>query len=300
MVPDGGRGRRDHDYRGPVLARAPGSSANLGPGFDALAVALDVHVEVEITSADTLTVTSTGHGSDLPADATHLAARLAVEIRGTDRLAIRVHSDIPVGRGLGSSAALAVATAAAAGADDPMHWGVLVDGHPENAAASALGGLVAAATVAGRPVARRLPLDPVLRFVLLVPDTALVTAEARRVLPATVPHADAAFNLGRLGLLVAGLADHAQLVAAATDDRIHQDARAALFPAAPALLAGLLAAGALAACWSGAGPSLLALATTASAPALAAVATGLLADHGVPGRVHVLAADGGGVTVTRR
>ncbi|MHB1930859.1 MAG: GHMP family kinase ATP-binding protein, partial [Acidimicrobiales bacterium] len=159
-----------------MRARAPGSAANLGPGFDALGLALDVHVEVEVREADALHVTATGCGADLPCDASHLAARVACAVAGTDRLAIAVHSEIPVGRGLGSSAALAVAAAAAAGASDPLAWGARHDGHAENAAASTLGGLVAAADLGGRPAARRLPLDADLRLVVLVPQRPLPTA----------------------------------------------------------------------------------------------------------------------------
>jgi homoserine kinase len=280
-----------------MRARAPGSSANLGPGFDALAVALDLHIEVDVRPADELAVTSSGCGAELPRDGTHLAARLAVEIAGTDRLAIHVHSDIPVGRGLGSSAALAVATAAAAGATDPLHWGVVVDGHPENAAASTLGGLVTAATVDGIPVARRLPLDGALRFVVLVPDRRLATADARAVLGASVHRDDAVFNLGRMGLMIAGLADHRAMIAAAAHDRLHQDGRSGLFEEAPALLDGLIDAGALASCWSGAGPSLLAVTTEEALDEVAAAAVVLMDDQGVAGRVHRLHADTLGVTV---
>lgn len=280
-----------------MRARAPGSAANLGPGFDALALALDLHVVVDVEPAERLAVTATGYGADLPQDAGHLAAQVAVAVAGTDRLAIHVHSDIPVGRGLGSSAALAVAAAAAAGAADPLAWGARHDGHPENAAASALGGLVAAADVDGRPVARRLPLDADLRCVLLVPDRPLPTAEARAALPATVAHGDARFNLGRMGLLVAGLADAGRLIAEAGDDRLHQDARSHLFPEAPALLAGLRAAGALTSFWSGAGPSLLGLCRSADAEAVGKEGAGLLAAAGVPGHVRVLASDLDGVVV---
>jgi homoserine kinase len=281
-----------------MRARAPASSANLGPGFDALAVALGLYVEVTIEPAEQLIVSSQGEGCELPTDAGHLAARVATAVVGHNRLAIHVRSEIPVGRGLGSSAALAVAAAAAAGAENPLVLGAQVDGHPENAAASTIGGLVAATLVEGRPVAHRLPLDPHLAFVLVVPDRHLPTKEARAALPATVAHRDAVFNLGRMGLLVAGLGDHRRLAASATEDRLHQGYRATLFPEADRLLAGLIDGGALASCWSGAGPSLLAICTVGSAGPVAAAAATLLEEAGVAGRVLPLAADHQGVVVS--
>ncbi|MDQ6616473.1 MAG: homoserine kinase [Actinomycetota bacterium] len=281
-----------------MRARAPASSANLGPGFDALAVALGLYVEVSVEPAEQLTVASEGEGADLPADDTHLAARVAAEVAGHDRLAITVRSEIPVGRGLGSSAALAVAAAAAAGAADPLAFGVRIDGHPENAAASALGGLVAATMVKGEPVAERLALDPHLAFVVLVPDQQLPTKQARAALPASVPHGDARFNLGRMGLLVAGLADHRRLTPAATEDRLHQRYRAPLFPAADRLLAGLIVAGALASSWSGAGPSILGICTAGDASRIADAGGKLMAEMGLTGQVLQLAPDHQGVTKT--
>ncbi|HET7524219.1 MAG TPA: homoserine kinase [Acidimicrobiales bacterium] len=281
-----------------MRARVPASSANLGPGFDALAVALSLYVEVSVEPSDELRVVSTGYGSDIPGGPDHLAARVATNVIGHDRIAVTVHSDIPVGRGLGSSAALAVAAAAAAGAEDPFAVGAGVDGHPENAAASAFGGLVAAATVNGVPVARRLALDPGLAFVAVVPDRTLLTKAARAALPAQVPHGDAAFNLGRMGLLVAGLADREKLVAAACEDRLHQDARAALFPQAPALLSALRESGAIASCWSGAGPTLLAICDRESAENVKIAAKALMSEADLPGEVHRLEADLGGITVS--
>jgi len=283
-----------------VRARAPASSANLGPGFDTLAVALGLYVEVCVERAPRLSVSSTGEGAELPTDAGHLAARVACRVAGTDRLAITVRSDIPVGRGLGSSAALAVAAAAAAGSTDPLAIGAEIDGHPENAAASVVGGLVTATVVGDGVEVRRLALDPEVVFVLVVPDRHLSTAAARKALPEHVPHVDACFNLGRMGLLVAGLADHRLLVPAATEDRLHQTWRTALFGEAPALLAALVEGGALAACWSGAGPSLLGICTALAQPGVARAATAALAAAEVAGRVLPLAADRAGVVVGHR
>lgn len=283
-----------------MLARCPASSANLGPGFDALALALDLSVEVSVEPAERLHVTSEGEGADLPCDATHLAAVVACRVAGTDRLRIHVRSAIPVSRGLGSSAALAVAAAAAAGAgvEGALAEATIVDGHPENAAASVLGGLVAATMVGERPVAERLPLDSGLGFVVLVPDRQLATKAARSALPAMVPHGDAAFNLSRMGILIAGLADRTRLIAEAAQDRLHQPPRSALFPEAPALLAALVDAGALASCWSGAGPCLLAFCHLEDAAALRVVGEQLLARQGVPGIAIQLRADHLGLQIT--
>jgi homoserine kinase len=280
-----------------MRARAPASSANLGPGFDTLAVALALYVEVDVEPADRLTVRVEGEGKDLPNDHSHLAARVAMDVAATERLAITVRSQIPVGRGLGSSAALAVAAAAAAGSTDPLAVAAAVDGHADNAAASVFGGLVTATPLGRRPFAARLPLDPDLAFVVLVPERAVPTAKARQTLPPSVPHVDASFNLGRMGMLLSGLADHRLLVREATEDRLHQTARTPLFPESPALMAGLVDAGALAACWSGAGPSLLAICTAGSANRVRRAGEQLLAEASVPGRALLVAADMTGLTV---
>jgi homoserine kinase len=280
-------------------ARAPASSANLGPGFDTLAIALSLYVEVEVLPRpEGLLVVAEGEGSHLAQGPDHLAARVVTQVLGHDRFEVRARSDIPVARGLGSSAALAVAAAAAAGEPVPFRYGFSFDGHPENAAASAFGGLVAAAVVDGKPVARHLPLDHQLRFVVVVPDRELSTADARRALPESVPHEDAVFNLSRLALLVAGLADHRELIAAAGDDRLHQDQRSRLFPEAPELLAALRRAGALTSCWSGAGPSLLAVTTAVEADEVVAAARLRMAELSMPGSVLVLEADRSGTRVS--
>jgi len=282
-----------------LRARAPASSANLGPGFDTLALALALYVEVSCAPASSFSLETHGLGADLPRDRSHLAARVAAEVLGHDRVRLEVSSSVPVSRGLGSSAALALAAAAATGAPDPLAVAARFDGHAENAAASLFGGLVAAALVGGQPVVRRLPLDRELRFVVVVPDRELATSEARAVLPAVVPFEAAVSNLGRLALLIAGLSDRSSLVAAAGDDRLHQDARTALFPEAPGLLAALREGGATVACWSGAGPSLLGVCDgDLAADRAAEAARQALEQLGVRGEVTALEADVEGLVVS--
>jgi homoserine kinase len=274
-----------------VRAKVPGSAANLGPGFDALALALDRYVEVEIVPAQKLSLQTFGEGAGQFEPDEHLAVQVARSVIGHDRFHMTVMSEVPLARGLGSSAALAVAAAAAAGSPDPLGVAVALEGHPENAAASVVGGLISACMVGDQARVVKLPLDPVLRFVLVVPDRTLKTKDARAALADTVPRADATFNLGRLGLLLAGLADARFLVPEAADDRLHQRQRTPLFPESPALLAALTASGALASCWSGAGPSLLGIATSEQAEAVADGARRAMEKEGVAGTVAVLHAD---------
>jgi len=280
-----------------MRARAPASAANLGPGFDVLAVALDLYVEVDVEPASRLVVRSEGEGADLEEDDMHLAARVAIDVVGHDRLAVTVRSAIPVARGLGSSAALAVAAAAAAGSKDPLGVAARIDGHPENAAASVVGGLVAATLVRGAVRAVRMPLDGGLVLVAMVPERPLPTTKARQALPQEVSRTDATFNLGRLALLLAGLADRSLLIREATEDRLHQDYRSPLFPEAPQLLARLVAAGALASCWSGAGPTLLGICDGEHGERVRAGAEEAMESIGVPGRAVLLRPDLEGLIV---
>lgn len=282
-----------------MFARVPASSANLGPGFDTLAVALQLYVEVTLELADALVVTSEGFGAGLYDDEHHLGVMVAASVLGHTNFTIHVNSGIPLSRGLGSSAALALAAAAAAGSSDPLAVATSLDGHAENAAASLLGGLVVA-SVSERDgvVARSLTLDDEWRFVVVVPDQELVTADARRVLPARVPFADAVHNLNSLGLLIAGLADHRNFVSSAMDDCLHQPYRAPLLAFAPPLLARLREGGAAASCWSGAGSTMLGLATSSNASGVSDAAKAFLAENGIAGTVWILEADRTGM-VTR-
>ena len=282
-----------------MLARVPGSSANLGPGFDALAVALTRYVEVSVEPAESFSISSEGFGAGLFDDERHLGARVVAQVLGHENFAIHVRSEIPVSRGLGSSAALAVAAAAAAGSSTALEVATDVDGHAENAAASVLGGLVVASvTERAGIVARTLTLDPLWRFVVVVPDEELATADARRVLPNHVPFKDAVHNVSAVALLLAGLANRDDFVPGSMDDYLHQPYRMALLPFAQPLLGRLRDAGAAGSCWSGAGSAMLALCDETTSGPVARAATGFLVDHSVAGVVWELDADRRGLHVS--
>jgi homoserine kinase len=275
-----------------MFARAPASSANLGPGFDTLAVALTLYVEVSLEPAESLSIVSDGCGAGRFDDERHLGVRVARDVLGHTNFSMSVTSTIPLSRGLGSSAALAVAAAAAAGALDPLAVGTHVDGHAENAAASVLGGLVVASVSPHDVVtARQLPLDDSWRFVVVVPDVELDTADARRVLPTNVPFRDAVRNLNAFGLLIAGLANHHEFVSAAMDDYLHQPYRMELLPFAGPLLSLLRESGAAGSCWSGSGSAMLGLVTNDTAQNVAQAATNFLHEQSIRGDVYVLDVD---------
>jgi homoserine kinase len=262
----------------PVRVRAPATSANLGPGFDALGLALSLYDDVVVRVADEgLFVDVAGEGADsVPRTRRHLVVRalqagfdaLGGQPRG---LEVVCANRIPHGRGLGSSAAAIVAglTAARAlvlGGADTLDDDALLalaaelEGHPDNVAACLLGGLTLAWTPADGPAqAVRLPVSPALRPVVFVPTTSASTAKARKLLPETVPHADAARNAARSALLVHALAADPGLLLAATEDRLHQQYRAASQARTAGLVDALRADG-VPAVVSGAGPSVLAFA----------------------------------------
>ena len=270
----------------PVRVRAPASSANLGPGFDALGLALDLYDEVVAEVAGTtVRVEVTGEGAgELPGDASHLVARCALatfEVLGAVPPGLRLtcHNRIPQARGLGSSSAAIVAGILAARALVPGAAATLdtaavlglaagIEGHPDNVAACLLGGLTIAwyDGPAGTPVARAVRVAaPAVPVTVLVPPRRALTATARAALPATVPHADAAHAAGRAALLVHALTGAPQLLLPATEDRLHQPYRAAVMPATAALVAALRARG-VPAVVSGAGPTVLAFAGTGEIP----------------------------------
>lgn len=297
-----------------VSVRIPATSANLGPGFDALGLALTLYNEVVAWPAEQVSVQVDGEGADhLPRDERNVvarAARMAFEAAGR-RFAgcgLRCVNRIPTARGLGSSAAAWVGGLVAGNAllGSPLPRGevlklaVQAEGHPDNVAAALLGGLTVSCSTPDGALAIALPVPAALRWIVLVPTLASSTAEARAVLPPTVPRIDAVFNVQRVALLLASLqAGEVASLATAMDDRLHQPYRERLFPWLPRVIAAARAAGALACVLSGAGPSLLAV-VTGDAAIVARAMEAALAEAGLHGAAMVLGVDSAGATVLER
>jgi homoserine kinase len=238
------------------LVRVPASSANLGPGFDVLAAALSLHLELEVRETGSFAVRTE---LDVPRGRDNLAVRAFERLHPADGFEFTISSEIPLSGGLGSSAAAILAGLLAADHIFELDADVLalaceLEGHPDNVAAALHGGFVACQGVR----VHRFEPPMGLEAVLVVPFEAVGTYEARAVLPAAVPLADAVFNLGSLATLVLGLATvDWELIAAGLDDRLHQPHRAPLYPRSAELLVRARELGALGATISGAGPTVL-------------------------------------------
>jgi homoserine kinase len=260
-----------------VSVRVPASSANLGPGFDALGLALGWYDDLTATLVpdDALDIDVDGVGLGLvPLDERHLVVRAMVDTFAEldlprPGLSLRCVNRIPHGRGFGSSAAAVVAGVLLARAlvvdgarrlPDPMALGIAasIEGHPDNVAAALLGGLTIAWYDGDHARAARVDPAADLTATVLVPDATLATAKARTLLPPTVPHRDAAHSAGRAALLVQAIAHDPGLLLAATEDRLHQTYRTSAMPHTLETVARLRAAG-FAAVVSGAGPGVLVL-----------------------------------------
>ncbi|HEY3436657.1 MAG TPA: homoserine kinase [Actinotalea sp.] len=283
-----------------VRVRVPATSANLGPGFDALGLALAHYDEIEVKAlgSSEVTVEVSGEGSgDLPTGEDHLvvrAIRAALDEVGAPQVGLHLTclNAIPHGRGMGSSAAAVVGGILAArmlisepeALDDrtALRLATAFEGHPDNAAPALLGGVTVAWEGPAGPRATVLPVHPDVRPVVLVPSGRCATRTARGVLPATVPHGDAAFTAGRAALLVQALCHRPDLLWDATEDRLHQGYRASVMPATWHLVSALRAAG-QAAVVSGAGPSVLVLERAADGDEGERVRAQVLAELGATG-----------------
>ncbi|PZA08689.1 MULTISPECIES: homoserine kinase [unclassified Meiothermus] len=279
-----------------VRLYVPATLANLGSGFDALGVALDLYLEVEarLAAQDSFFYEGEGSVPPHPDNLIHQAYRAAWAEIGEPppAIAIRAYNPIPLARGMGSSSAALVAGAALAdrfsggrlGKDGVFRVTAQLEGHPDNVAPAVYGGFVAA--LADPPLALPLPSPKGLRFVLGIPAYEVPTPLARAALPPAIPHADAVFNLARAALWPAALfSGRLDALREAARDRLHQPYRAQLMPGLEAALERAYQAGALAAFVGGAGPTLAALAPQS---AVAALREALLEYVGTQGKTLVL------------
>jgi homoserine kinase len=238
------------------LVQVPASSANLGPGFDVLAAAIALHLELEVQETGSFAVHTE---LDVPRDRRNLVVRGFEALHPADGFEFRIASDIPLAGGLGSSAAAVVAGLLAADHlfeldADVQGLAAKLEGHPDNVAAALNGGFV----ICGGSEIHRFDAPMGLEAVLVVPSEPVSTEEARRALPASVPLADASFNAAHVAMLMLGLAGSDwELIAAGLRDRLHQPYRASLYPRSAQLLERAPALGALGATISGAGPTVL-------------------------------------------
>jgi len=256
--------------------RVPATTANLGPGFDCLGLALDWWntIEVETIERGLQVEVDCPPGVDIPRNRTNLVVYgmdAVYRLAGQKRPPLRIHitTHIPIARGLGSSSAAIVGGLVAANTllgtlysrDELVTLVTRIEGHPDNVAPALLGGLMVAAMEGKQVTVARFPVPRELRCVLFVPNTALLTKKARGVLPKRIPRADAIYNASRVALWIAALRERRwEWLAAATQDRLHQPYRAKLVPGMYALFDAAKDAGACGAALSGAGPSIIAFA----------------------------------------
>ncbi len=257
-----------------VKVKVPATSANLGPGFDTLGMALDLHNIIEMCEIPGgLHISVSGAGKEAipigPTNVVYQAAMLVFQQSGYQPkgLAIRIHNHIPIARGLGSSAAAIVGGLVAANElagrklppDVLVELGTGLEGHPDNVGPALLGGVVIAAKLGSGICYRKLEPPKDLQMVLAVPKFGLPTKVAREALPKSVSFADAVYNLGRSSLLVLAFASHdLDLLGQVMEDRLHQPYRSSLVPGMENVFMAAKGAGALGVALSGAGPTLVA------------------------------------------
>ncbi len=303
-----------------VAVEVPATTANLGAGYDCLGMALELsnRVVLEVRgwtkSGHELHVEGEGEG-ELAADSgnrfiqgVEAAIREARgEIPEGTTWQVEMINKIPLARGLGSSASATVGGLLAANAllgdalsmADLLRLATQIEGHPDNAAPALLGGFVASAVNGDVVEAIRFDVPRGLRAVVFIPDLRLATGEMRDVLPASVPREDAVANLGRVAIGVAGIAiGRRDVLRFLTEDRLHEPYRAAVYPQLPRMVADARAAGALGACLSGAGSSIIAFTDTVTGVARVQLAfRAAAADSDLPGRVEVIAPRNSGARV---
>lgn len=246
------------------LVRVPASSANLGPGYDVMAAALALHLELEVEEVGGFSFDP--GGAEVPTGRDNLIVRAFESLRPADGIAFRLRSEIPLARGLGSSAAAIVAGLFAAdhlyelglSREEMLARASELEGHPDNVAASIYGGFVVCGTEAGRPVAARFDPPKELEGVVAIPPEEVSTELARAAIPEQLPRADVIANLAAVSSLLLGLrTSDLDLIRRGLRDSIHQPRRRDLYPRSMELVESAQELGALGATISGAGPAVL-------------------------------------------
>jgi homoserine kinase len=246
------------------LVRVPASSANLGPGYDVLAAALTIHLELEVEETGSFSVDA--EGLDVPVDRSNLCVRAFESLRPAEGISFRIRSEIPLAAGLGSSAAAIVAGLLAADhlyelaqePEDVLVRAAEVEGHPDNVAAALYGGFVVCGQSEGRVTATRLDPPQGVEGVLVIPHEQVPTPEARQAIPDRIPLADAVANVSAVADLILGITrSDLTLIGRGLTDRLHQPHRAHLYPRSMEIVAEAPRMGAIGATISGAGPTVL-------------------------------------------
>jgi homoserine kinase len=259
------------------LVRVPASSANLGPGYDAMAAAVALHLELEVEETGEFVV-ETG-GLDVSTGRDNLIVRAFETLHPADGIAFRLKSEIPLARGLGSSAAAIVAGLVAADhlfelaltREELLARATEIEGHPDNVAAAIYGGFVVCESRGEAPFAARFDPPEGLEGIVVIPGEEVSTRLAREAIPAEVPLADAVANVSAAALLVLGLRSaDLDLVGRGLHDALHQPHRRSLYPRSMEIVDAAAETGALGATISGAGPTVLVWTTWEEAGGVAA------------------------------
>lgn len=294
-----------------VTVRVPATAANLGPGFDCLGMALNIHNTVTITMSHSFSIAIGGEGKGILSSGkdnlvyeamTRLFSRVGQPVPA---LEISCYNEIPVARGLGSSTAAIVAGLVAANSligdvmsrEELLQFATEIEGHPDNLAPALFGGCQVVVMDDARLVLEKIPVQRSWKFVLFIPDFEVSTREARAVLPRQIAREDAVYNIGRVALLTSALiTGRADSLKVATQDRLHQPQRQVLFPAMGDIFAAALSAGADGVFLSGSGSTIMALVRDE----FDAVGRAMLAEGkqaGIKGKINITGLDETGARV---
>lgn len=295
-----------------IHVRVPATSANLGPGFDCLGLALSLYNHVKIEDNPSFQITLEGdYTTGIPTDESNLVWQCMCTLWNEidfkiPTLSLVLENNIPPARGMGSSSAAIVGGLVAANAyagdvlsqDDLLNLANRIEGHPDNVTPALLGGVTLAVTTKNSVIARTIHTEPKFRALAIVPDFRLSTEKSRQVLPTSVPMEDAVFNLSRTALLVESLI-HGEYTffKEGMEDRLHQNQRASLVPGLREALQVALESGAYGSALSGSGPTILAIVAQDKMEQVSQAMLDSLTNHGLTAKAYFLEVDSAGAIV---